>query len=73
MKKTLQKVRQSLPASWYYDPDHYQFELERIWYREWVCVGHVDALQRSGDYFTTTIGDQHHCDQGEERCHLCVV
>ena len=58
MKKTLQKVRQSLPASWYFDPDHYQFELERIWYREWVCVGHVDALQRSGDYFTTTIGDQ---------------
>ena len=30
MKKTLQKVRQSLPASWYYDPDHYQFELEKI-------------------------------------------
>ena len=58
MRKTLQKVRPSLPASWYCDPDHYQFELEKIWYREWVCVGHVDALQRSGDYFTTTIGDQ---------------
>ena len=31
-------------------------ELEKIWYREWVLG--VDALQRSGDYFTTTIGDQ---------------
>jgi len=58
MTKTLKEVRQSLPASWYCDPDHYQLELEKIWYRDWVCVGHVDALQQSGDYFTTTIGDQ---------------
>ncbi|MDH3636826.1 MAG: Rieske (2Fe-2S) protein, partial [Gammaproteobacteria bacterium] len=58
MTRTLQEVRPSLPASWYYDPDHYKLELEEIWYRDWICVGHVDALTQTGDYFTATIGDQ---------------
>lgn len=58
MTRTLQEVRPSLPASWYYDPDHYGLELEQIWYRDWICVGHVDALERTGDYFTTKIGNQ---------------
>lgn len=59
MTKTLRKVRPSLPASWYHDPDHYRLELEKIWYRDWVCVGHADSLKQPGDYFTTTVGDQH--------------
>lgn len=58
MTRTLHEVRPSLPASWYYDPDHYRRELESIWYRDWICVGRVDSLERSGDFFTATIGDQ---------------
>jgi len=58
MTKTLREVRSSLPASWYFDPDHYRLELEKIWYRDWICVGHVHALQRTGDFFTAKIGDQ---------------
>jgi len=51
-------VRPSLPASWYFDPEHYRRELEAVWYRDWVCVGRTDSLQREGDYFTARIGDQ---------------
>ncbi|MDH3439989.1 MAG: aromatic ring-hydroxylating dioxygenase subunit alpha [Gammaproteobacteria bacterium] len=58
MTKTLQEVRPSLPASWYYDPDHYRLELVEIWYRDWICVGHIDALKHNGDFFTARIGDQ---------------
>jgi Rieske 2Fe-2S family protein len=58
MPNALKKVQSSLPASWYYDADHYRRELETIWYRDWICVGHVSALERSGDFFTAPIGDQ---------------
>ena len=58
MVSPLPGVRPSLPASWYYDPDHYRRELDAVWYREWVCVGRIDSLQREGDYFTARIGDQ---------------
>lgn len=78
MTKTLQEVRQSLPADWYYDPDHYRLELEKIWYRDWICVGHEHALSRPGDFFTSTIGDQNiivtRSTQGEVRAwyNTCV-
>jgi Rieske 2Fe-2S family protein len=58
MTRTLQEVQRSLPADWYYDADHYRRELEAIWYRDWVCVGHEDALARTGDFFTTRVGEQ---------------
>jgi phenylpropionate dioxygenase-like ring-hydroxylating dioxygenase large terminal subunit len=58
MVSPLPEVRPSLPASWYYDPEHYRRELVAVWYRDWVCVGRADALQRQGDYFTARIGDQ---------------
>ena len=52
------KVRPSLPASWYYDADQYRWELETIWYRDWICVGHLSRLGRAGDFFTAPVGDQ---------------
>jgi Rieske 2Fe-2S family protein len=58
MSATLKETLPSLPARWYFDPDHYQRELEAIWYRDWVCVGRAEALQRPGDYFTARIGTQ---------------
>ena len=58
MVSPLPGVRPSLPANWYYDPGHYRRELEAVWYRDWVCVGRIDSLQREGDYFTARIGDQ---------------
>ena len=49
MTNAPRKVRPSLPAIWYYDADHYRRELETIWYRDWICVGHLSALERAGN------------------------
>lgn len=56
--RTLSEVRPTLPADWYYDADHYASELEAIWYRDWICVGRSESLQRDGDYFVVGLGTQ---------------
>jgi Rieske 2Fe-2S family protein len=58
MTRTLTQLRPSLPSTWYYDPAHYQRELEAIWYRDWVCVGRTESLEKAGDFFTVRIGAQ---------------
>ncbi len=58
MPRPLTETRPSLPSRWYYDPAHYQLELESIWYKDWVCVGRTDAIKNTGDFFTARIGDQ---------------
>ena len=55
---TLKDVKTSLPASWYYDQDHYARELDAIWYRDWVCVGRMDSLESDGDYMVVRLGTQ---------------
>ena len=49
----------SLPPQGYYSPAFYQLETERIFSREWVCVGHQDEVPAPGDFFTTElVGEQ---------------
>ena len=48
----------TLPARFYLDAGIFQKELETIFYRNWWYAGHVSQLQNSGDYLTSTIGDQ---------------
>jgi fatty-acyl-CoA synthase len=45
-------------GSLYTDPDIYQRELERIWYRTWVYVGHVSEVSQPNDYVLKSIGPQ---------------
>lgn len=40
----------------YYDPDIYQEELEKIWYKTWVYVGHTSEVPKKNDYVTKSIG-----------------
>ncbi|MFG1462945.1 aromatic ring-hydroxylating dioxygenase subunit alpha [Xanthobacter sp. DSM 24535] len=40
----------------YYDPDIFQEELEKIWYRTWVYVGHTSEIPNKNDYVTKSIG-----------------
>jgi phenylpropionate dioxygenase-like ring-hydroxylating dioxygenase large terminal subunit len=47
----------TLPPQCYTSPQFYEFELEAIFCKEWVCLGHVHQIPRPGDYFTITIGD----------------
>lgn len=45
-------------GSLYTDPAVYEAELERIWYRTWVYVGHVSEIPEPNDYVRKTIGPQ---------------
>lgn len=47
-----------LPPECYSDPGMYRRELERIFAREWICVGRVEDVAQVGDYLTTTIGEE---------------
>jgi len=45
-------------ASIYYDPDIFEMELEKIWSRVWVYVGHESELSEPGDYKSAWVGTQ---------------
>lgn len=49
----------TLPSKWYLDPEVYEREKERIFYRNWIYVTHVSALARVGDYATLRVADEH--------------
>lgn len=42
----------------YTDPAIFDLEMERIFGRAWVYVGHASQVPNAGDYFTTRIGNQ---------------
>ena len=46
----------SLDREFYIDADFHGLDLERVWYREWLFVGHDLSIPSAGDYFTVTIG-----------------
>lgn len=54
----LTRTEATLPSHWYYDPAHYERELDAIWYRDWICIGRVDDLLRTGDFLLATVGTQ---------------
>jgi phenylpropionate dioxygenase-like ring-hydroxylating dioxygenase large terminal subunit len=39
----------------YTDPEVFQLELERLWSRSWVYVGHASQVPAAGDYITVDI------------------
>ena len=39
----------------YLDPDVFELEMERIWGKAWVFIGHESQVPQPGDYFTTNI------------------
>ncbi len=45
-------------GSLYTDPAVYEAELERIWYRTWVYVGHESEIPEPNDYVLKSIGPQ---------------
>lgn len=40
----------ALPSSAYTDPNYYQWEVENILKRQWLCVGHQSQIPNPGDY-----------------------
>ncbi len=39
----------------YIDPEVFDLEMERLWRRTWLYVGHDSQVPAAGDYFTTTM------------------
>lgn len=42
----------------YTDPQIFELEMERIWHKSWVYVGHASQVKNPGDYITTTIANE---------------
>jgi phenylpropionate dioxygenase-like ring-hydroxylating dioxygenase large terminal subunit len=54
----LTEQHQGLAADAYFDPRHYEKELQRIWYRHWVYVGRSSDVARVRSFRTFELGDQ---------------
>ena len=46
----------SLAQPFYNDPDFFRADMELIWYRDWLFVGHDCEIAKPGSYFTVQIG-----------------
>lgn len=40
----------------YVDPDVFEIEMDRVWGRAWIFIGHESMVPEPGDYITTTLG-----------------
>jgi phenylpropionate dioxygenase-like ring-hydroxylating dioxygenase large terminal subunit len=49
---------EGLSSRLFTEPEIFEEELERIWYRGWVYIGHESEIPQPGDYITRTIGLQ---------------
>jgi len=49
---------ETLPAAWYFDPQHYQRELSRIWYRNWIYVCRSSEVGAPRNFRTLEVGEQ---------------
>jgi Rieske 2Fe-2S family protein len=46
----------SLDQPFYIDPDYYKLDLEEIWYRDWLFIGHDCEVPNPGNYMTVQVG-----------------
>lgn len=47
----------SLDRPFYTDPAYFRVDLELIWYRDWLFVGHDCELPKPGHFFTLQVGE----------------
>ena len=49
---------ESLPTQYYFDEAHYERELERIWYCNWICLGRSSSVSEPRAYQVFDLGSQ---------------
>jgi len=47
----LSKPAFTLPARYYTSPEIFQAEMERFYFRSWICAGRAERIPKPGDYF----------------------
>jgi glycine betaine catabolism A len=47
----------TLPREYYASAEIYAAEIQRIFWRRWLCVGRADEITNSGDYVVRQLGD----------------
>ncbi len=47
----------ALERRFYVDPEIFRVEMEQLWYREWLFVGHDCELAATGSFLTVQVGD----------------
>src|SRR5262249_53929147 len=57
-RRPLPKIEASIPASYYFDPQHYERELDVFWYRMWVVAAREEELPGPRHYRVVKIGPQ---------------
>jgi glycine betaine catabolism A len=55
---TSSQLVSTLPGRYYYAPEIYAQEQERIFGEMWVCVERAERLPRAGDYLTAEVGGE---------------
>ncbi|WP_163360406.1 aromatic ring-hydroxylating oxygenase subunit alpha, partial [Klebsiella aerogenes] len=46
-----------LEQSFYSDPDYFRLDMENIFYRDWLFIGHDCEVAKPGNFFTVQVGD----------------
>ena len=57
VRRPLEKA-QHLPGEYYTSPDIFRLEQERLFMRDWLCVGREEEIPNAGDYFCWTVIDE---------------
>ncbi len=55
---TPRRMHTTLPRRFYTDPDYYRAELDRFYFRKWICAGRADQIPNAGDFFTRSLGTE---------------
>ena len=56
--KEASRILRPLPASLYISQELLEQEIHNLFYRQWVCAGHLSEISAAGDYFTFDLVDK---------------
>ena len=69
-------LERSLPKEAYVSPEHFSRERDRIFHRQWFCVGRVEMVPEAGDYLHVDVAGERilvvRTRTGELRAHYNV-